>query len=65
MTMKVIIRNTPPNFYWLAAKAAQEFVLQSENNRGVFEYKEGPTFWVSRSGAGNISVSGEKVKFRP
>lgn len=65
MTAKVIIRNTPPNFYWLAAKVAQQFALQSENNRGVFEYKEGPTFWVSRSETGNISVSGEKVKLRP
>ncbi len=65
MTIKVIIRNTPPNFYLLAAKVAQDFALQSEHNRCVMEFKEGPTFWVSKTGSGNISVSGEKVKLRP
>ncbi len=62
---KVIIRNTPPNFYSLAATAAMTFAKTPPPPRGlILTYENGPTFWVERTKSGNISVSGEKVKLR-
>ena len=63
MTVKVIIRNTPPAFYDLAARAAKSFVERDGDRRGVIlEYESGPSFWVKRTKAGNISVSGERAR---
>ncbi len=62
MSVKVIIRNTPPNFYALAARAAKKLAIQTEHDSFIIEYEDGPTFWVKRTKVGNISVSGENTK---
>lgn len=65
MSPKVIIRNTPPNFYELAARAAATFAKEeTEHSSYILQYKDGPVFWLEWTKAGNISVSGENVKWR-
>lgn len=58
--MKVLIRNTPPEDWSLAVRAAKK-LLQTEQDDFIISYENGSSFWVKLTKAGNISVSGEQI----
>ena len=59
--MKLIIRNTLPEEWILATRAAKK-LFRSEYKDIIVSYENGKSFWCKYTSTGNISVSGEDIK---
>ncbi len=57
--MKLLIRNTKPDDWILAVRAATRFLTTERHDSIIVSYENKTSFWVKKTKAGNLSISGE------